>query len=747
MSWFSGKNSVPLENKINEATSEFIPDGEIDLEVSLEITDIIRSKQVTPRDAMRALKRRFMGSNNPNIQKSSIKLIDFCIKNGGIHFVQEISTKEFLDPIVLKLHDKSLNSEVKALILDSIQNWSILFSTNPKLEYVTTIYNKLQDEKIFEFPSIYHTETIGASFIESEVAPEWMDSDACMICSDLFTMINRKHHCRSCGGVFCGQHSAKRCKLPKLGITLPVRVCDNCYDQHKSRKQRHKNSNSVTTAAAPSDADMDADLKLAIELSLKDSGGSQYPVPVAGPKVSSTVKVDDDDEEMKAAIEASLKDLKQSQPSNPHTQTEDETPNYYANLLPTASVDTTPISNQQPEVVTYRPANEIPISEEEKRFRQNEVTGGEVADIHLFSTLVERLREQPTGSVLQDQELQDLHSKVTLMRPKLNKSVADSVQKYDQFVDMYSKIDTITRLYDELLEIRLAHVTGRPLHPQSTGRSSIHYRQPGSRFSSIDHSSQHPLQDPTHHIQQPYYEPSNDSQHPPALALSSEPPGDLKYPSEPAQYQVSPPSRRQSYQSHSSYPAPPQLAKIDSGVPQHASNSVYPAPPLLARIDSTLSRDTSHSNYPPEQLPYPQPGYPSYQQNVPMYEGSPKDTRSPAEFSPEYSNIPESAETPLGYPQPPYEAHPEPYSPQYSYDKYDQREVQRHDSVRYNPAPSYPNSGYSYPRADQNQNQNQHQINAVNREQATTWPQVPQNSPPPVPTVEAKEPDAPLIEL
>lgn len=58
MSWFSG-STVPvadLELKINEATSESIPNGELDLAIALEITDLIRSKKIPPKQCMRSLK-------------------------------------------------------------------------------------------------------------------------------------------------------------------------------------------------------------------------------------------------------------------------------------------------------------------------------------------------------------------------------------------------------------------------------------------------------------------------------------------------------------------------------------------------------------------------------------------------------------------------------------------------------------------------------------------------------------------
>uniref|UniRef100_A0AC34QKD8 Pleckstrin homology domain-containing family F member 2 n=1 Tax=Panagrolaimus sp. JU765 TaxID=591449 RepID=A0AC34QKD8_9BILA len=65
-----------------------------------------------------------------------------------------------------------------------------------------------------------------------DLAAVWVpDSDAseCMCCkSSTFTLINRRHHCRSCGHVICGNCSTNRFVLPGIN-KRPVRVCDDCY--------------------------------------------------------------------------------------------------------------------------------------------------------------------------------------------------------------------------------------------------------------------------------------------------------------------------------------------------------------------------------------------------------------------------------------------------------------------------------------------------------------------------------------
>ncbi|SMF94706.1 FYVE zinc finger [Methylomagnum ishizawai] len=50
----------------------------------------------------------------------------------------------------------------------------------------------------------------------------------CMACGVRFGLVTRRHHCRNCGGVFCGKCSSKQRPVPARGHREPVRVCDAC---------------------------------------------------------------------------------------------------------------------------------------------------------------------------------------------------------------------------------------------------------------------------------------------------------------------------------------------------------------------------------------------------------------------------------------------------------------------------------------------------------------------------------------
>ena len=67
------------------------------------------------------------------------------------------------------------------------------------------------------------------------------DSAACMLCQNAFGFFRRRHHCRSCGSLCCGECLTKQTRLetictsegPALGDMSKVeKVCDSCFNYH-----------------------------------------------------------------------------------------------------------------------------------------------------------------------------------------------------------------------------------------------------------------------------------------------------------------------------------------------------------------------------------------------------------------------------------------------------------------------------------------------------------------------------------
>lgn len=48
----------------------------------------------------------------------------------------------------------------------------------------------------------------------------------------LFDLKYRRHHCRSCGKIFCSKHCYKKIILSDFGYIGPQRICNTCYNMH-----------------------------------------------------------------------------------------------------------------------------------------------------------------------------------------------------------------------------------------------------------------------------------------------------------------------------------------------------------------------------------------------------------------------------------------------------------------------------------------------------------------------------------
>ncbi|KAJ7151703.1 hypothetical protein C8R46DRAFT_1166547 [Mycena filopes] len=546
--WLWG-TSGQLDEAVDKATSEMLPAGAEDIALNLEICDQIRSKSIPAKDAMRSLKRR-LNHKNPNVQNLALGLTDICIKNGGDLFLAEVASRE--SPV--------LNIDVKNNILRLVQNWSIAFEGKPTLSYVGQVYKNLTNEG-FRFPP-KDLAVANSAMVDTQTAPDWIDSDVCLRCRTPFSFTNRKHHCRNCGQVFDQQCSAKSIPLPHFGITQEVRVCDSCYPKISKKSERsgdnkgHRHSTSLHGTRHRAARELaDAELQRAIQLSLQegytpfqpDSSSWQYTEPPIVDRTTHPKASEEDDPDLRAAIEASLRESNAPRPSAPLAieTPRTEEPGFAYNNGPGYS------QSYPPGIPSY------------------DLEPLESDAILTFSQTVEQVQGQGGRDMARYPAVNELYDKANSLRPKLALSLDDAGRKEQMLSDMHDKLSQAVKLYDKLL-------TEQVVHPRWRSPSAFNGRRPVEA----------PPQTPVQQQYAPRMEPSQP-----------------QWSSQQPQYAEPQHQQPQYYSSTPAAPPPPQFVP-----PQAPAQQYQPGPSHQTLPPSAPSFQlTAYPQSPPPQSQYASP--------------------------------------------------------------------------------------------------------------------------------------------
>ncbi|XP_028168824.1 hepatocyte growth factor-regulated tyrosine kinase substrate [Ostrinia furnacalis] len=211
-----------FDKLLDKATSNLRLDP--DWPTILQICDLIRQNDCSPKYAVAAVKKKLY-SQNPHQAMFALLTLESIVKNCGSGVHDEVTSKVFCE-MLRDLVKSTQHENLRTKILELIQAWAFAFRNSPKYRAVQDTVNILKAEG-FKFPTLKESDAM----FSADTAPEWADGEVCHRCRVAFSLMVRRHHCRACGQVFCQQCSSKTSTLPKFGIEKEVRVCDACFDK------------------------------------------------------------------------------------------------------------------------------------------------------------------------------------------------------------------------------------------------------------------------------------------------------------------------------------------------------------------------------------------------------------------------------------------------------------------------------------------------------------------------------------
>ena len=161
-----------------------------------------------------------------------------------------MAEKKFTKPEMFSLLSarvEDLNGE-----LDDYENSFVVFTSKKSFTFVASSAEEKKDWVLAIRKSIetakknkqtFFVESLNAesgekeeSFAvdnEQQYAPHWIPDkkrESCMKCEKKFNVIVRRHHCRACGWLVCGDCSKYRATMKSISEE-PVRVCRECFDK------------------------------------------------------------------------------------------------------------------------------------------------------------------------------------------------------------------------------------------------------------------------------------------------------------------------------------------------------------------------------------------------------------------------------------------------------------------------------------------------------------------------------------
>ncbi|KAL1005850.1 hypothetical protein UPYG_G00064760 [Umbra pygmaea] len=143
--------STPVGQRIERATRSALQVE--DWALNMEICDIINETDEGPKDAVRAIKKKIVGTKSYKEIMLALTVLETCAKNCGHRFHVLVASQDFVEGVLVRLILPKNNppTTLHDRVLSVIQAWADAFRSSPSLSGVVHVYDDLRKRGL-EFP-------------------------------------------------------------------------------------------------------------------------------------------------------------------------------------------------------------------------------------------------------------------------------------------------------------------------------------------------------------------------------------------------------------------------------------------------------------------------------------------------------------------------------------------------------------------------------------------------------------------
>ncbi|PGH31537.1 signal transducing adaptor molecule [[Emmonsia] crescens] len=114
-------------------------------EFILDVCDKVGSEDTGAKDAVAAMIKR-LAHRNANVQLYTLELANALSQNCGVKIHRELASRSFTDSLLRLTSDRNTHQQVKAKILERMEEWTEMFSSNPDFGIMEQAYMKLKSQ-------------------------------------------------------------------------------------------------------------------------------------------------------------------------------------------------------------------------------------------------------------------------------------------------------------------------------------------------------------------------------------------------------------------------------------------------------------------------------------------------------------------------------------------------------------------------------------------------------------------------